>query len=95
MGHTARTALDLGLAHAGDDEHLLIAAQNGWILVSHNRKDFNLLHDGWRRWSAAWGVIALHGGILIIPQSWPAKRTASEIDSFIQTGVLLANQLYL
>ena len=36
LGHTAVTARDLGLERAGDDEHLLTAAQRGWILVTHN-----------------------------------------------------------
>jgi predicted nuclease of predicted toxin-antitoxin system len=44
LGHAARTARDLQLERAQDDQQLLVAAQNGWTLVTHNRKDFILLH---------------------------------------------------
>lgn len=53
-GHDIVTARDLGLDHASDDEHLLTAAQQVRILVSHNRADFVLLHTAWQRWTAAW-----------------------------------------
>ncbi len=95
LGHTAGTAHDLHLENAEDDEHLLVAAQHGWTLVTHNRKDFILLHNAWRRWTGAWQVPAQHGGILIVPQVWPAHQTASAIDSFVRMGASLKNQLYV
>ncbi len=50
-GHAARTARDLGTERASDDAHLSLAARSGWILVTHNAKDFVLLHAAWHRWS--------------------------------------------
>ena len=32
-GHMALTARDIGLERAGDHEHLLMAAQRGWLAV--------------------------------------------------------------
>lgn len=93
-GHTARTASDIGLDAAGDDEHLIVAAQNGWTLITHNRKDFALLHDAWQRWTNVWQVPERHAGILLVPQTWPADQIAREIDLFVQTPQLLTNQLY-
>ena len=59
-GHTARTAADIGQDQATDDEHLLTAQQQNWILITHNWKDFRLLHDAWRRWFGAhWPRAAL------------------------------------
>ncbi len=36
-GHTAFTARDLGLERARDDEHLLVAAEHGRMLLTYNR----------------------------------------------------------
>jgi hypothetical protein len=47
---------------------LLNAAQRGLIFVTHNRTDFELLHDAWRLWSTVWNVPPAHAGILIIRQ---------------------------
>ena len=44
-GHAVTTAHDLGLDGASDDEHLLVAAQRGWTLITNNRDDFVLLHN--------------------------------------------------
>ena len=94
-GHTATTARDQGLDGADDDEHLLVAAQRGWTLLTNNRKDFILLHGAWRRWASAWQVPARHAGILILRQEWPPRQAAKEVDSFIKTGGPLGNQLYV
>lgn len=39
------------MERASDDAHLSLAARSGWILVTHNAKDFILLHAAWRRWA--------------------------------------------
>ena len=58
----------LGREGSTDDEQLLVASQDGRILVTHSEQDFILLHYTWQRWAAAWGVTAQHAGILIVPQ---------------------------
>lgn len=70
-GHTAVTARDLGLERAGDDVHLLMAAQHGWMLVTHNRQHFILLHDAWLRWFHAFEVSVRHAGVLLPPHGFP------------------------
>lgn len=68
-GHDAVTAAEQGRRRATDDEQLLAAAQQGRTVVSHNRKDFVLLHDAWRRWPWAYGLtLPPHPGILIVNQ---------------------------
>ena len=66
-GHGVTPTRDLGRSAALDDDQLLLAAQRGWTLVTHNRKDYELLHDAWRRWFSAFAVAATHAGILILP----------------------------
>ena len=92
-GHTAITARDLGLERAGDDEHFLVAAQHSWILVTHNRQHFSLLHDAWRRWFQTFGVLAMHAGILIPPHGLPAQ-TVGLLHEFLTSGLPLSNELY-
>lgn len=48
-GQDVITARDAGLAQATDDEQLLTAAGQRRVFLTHNRKDYVLLHDAWRR----------------------------------------------
>ncbi len=93
-GHAVETALERGLSRAGDDEVLLHAAIHRQILVTHNIKDFELLHDAWRRWSAAWSVNQPHAGVLILPQPRPAEALAELLGTFLALGLPLDNALY-
>jgi hypothetical protein len=93
-GHEVVTARDLGLDHATDDEHFL-AATRGWILLSHNEKDFILLHDAWHRWSATWGIAAHHAGVIIPPQEWPRERIVREVATLLRTERSFDNELLL
>lgn len=95
-GHDVLTARDEQSQRAKDDQHLLIAAEQDRILVSHDVADFVLLHGAWLRWSAAWNVAPRHAGILIIPQ--PPRLAplgaASLVDRFVESGVDLSNRLF-
>ena len=94
-GHDVVTARSRGLQRAGDDEHLLVATRADRILVTHDQ-DFITLHNAWRRWSAEWGVSALHPGILIVaqPPVAPALYGAQELAAFLAMGHVLTNELY-
>lgn len=102
-GHQAVTTVEMGLTRATDAAQLLIAARRGWSFVTHNAKDFVLLHDGWCRWSEAWGVSAQHAGILVIPQATAAERARRRLDAvelaqflidLFATGAPQANELW-
>lgn len=92
--HTVVTARDISLETAGDQQHLLVAGQRGLILVTHNVKDFRLLHGAWLTWSNAWGVTPTHSGILIIPGRWEDERAARELEDFISQSHDLATACY-
>jgi hypothetical protein len=76
-GHPTVNARDLGLAGLSDAHHLLFAAKNRRILVTHDGKDYRLLHIAWNLWSQDWGVSPRpeHSGVLIHPHR-PALSVA-------------------
>jgi hypothetical protein len=93
LGHSVRHARrDPQMAEAPDGKQLWLAANRGDVLVTHNRTDFRLLHDAWRRWSTGWGVKAPRGGILIVPQRTPIEILAGAIHE--QLAVMIENELF-
>lgn len=71
-GHDIAAARDLGLEQADDNTQLLTAVRSARLLVTHNRRDFILLHEAWRRWPPALGlVLPPHPGILVLDQAAP------------------------
>ncbi len=92
-GHMVRHARDEGQARAGDEVILLYAARRGWILVTHNRADFRLLHAAWQCWRAAWRITEQHAGILIIEQR-PTDELEPVRDRLLRAAPPLAGTLY-
>jgi predicted nuclease of predicted toxin-antitoxin system len=88
-GHPTRTTQDEDRKTAGDDEQLLYAARQGWVLITHNKDDFLLLHDAWRRW----GMVPSHAGILLMEQA-PADELAPAILALLGTNRALADELW-
>ena len=99
-GHTTVTARELRREGNSDDEHLLVASQHGRIFLTHNERDFILLHDAWQRWSAAWGVAVHHAGILIVPQGrrygidWEPEEVSQAVIACLQRCAPIAGQLF-
>jgi len=93
-GHSVVTAHELGLDSAPDGQQLLSARAAQRILVSHNRKDFQLLHDTWYRWAEAWGVHRDHEGILILPQTRDISILVEALNGFAELGFVTTGRLY-
>lgn len=94
-GHDVLAAGQFGLARSRDDALVLYAAQQGRVFLTHNLKDFRLLHDAWHRWSTAWGVAPRHPGIVIYPQGWPPVRAGQELASLLHRIPPGSNTLYV
>lgn len=97
-GHDVVTTGEAGLPDADDDVHLLAAARASRILVTHNRRDFRLLHRAWQRWTRDRGVPLGHAGILVIPQPpfWSFRQAAVELQVIgqqVDVGMTLTNEL--
>ncbi len=65
-GHTVFATFDEGRAGATDGSQLLYAADREWIILTHNRADFIMLHDAWHLWARAWHVESEHAGIVVL-----------------------------
>jgi hypothetical protein len=84
--HSVITTRDMGMESAKDPDQLLLAAERRWVLVSHNRKDFRLLHRAWHLWTTHWRVPATHAGILIIPHD-DFNASARRLDDFVSQSM--------
>jgi Domain of unknown function (DUF5615) len=82
-GHVVTSTYAEGRSAAPDPLLLLEAAERNWTFVTHNRKDYRLLHDAWLRWEHAWGVRQPHAGILVLDrvQGQSGFETARLIDA--------------
>ena len=68
-GHNVVHTNQAGNKGLKDPRQLAFAARTGRILMTSNRKDFEMLHLAWLVWSREWGVEAQrpHPGILALP----------------------------
>lgn len=67
-GHDPTHTHAAGMDRAPDYRQLLHATNRGLVFVTHNRRDFRLLHGTWLAWVQAWGVARRHSGILVVDQ---------------------------
>lgn len=93
-GHQVTTAHERSLETAFDEEHLLLAVQHNEILITHNGKDFRMLHRAWLLWLRAWDVRPEHHGILVLEQIRPPERLAQEVNALLSTRPVLTNSLF-
>jgi hypothetical protein len=94
LGHDVETARSTQREDQTDDAQLLYAANGARILVSHNWKDYLLLHDAWHRWSKDWGTQRLHAGILILRQRRKYQGFPNDIHTLLVQSGSIVNQLY-
>jgi hypothetical protein len=95
-GHDAATTEELGQRRATDDEQLLTAVREIRTVVTHNRRDFLLLHDAWRRWPVGLGaVFPAHAGILVLDHRLEPELAAA-LTGFlaVRPPAPLAGELY-
>jgi hypothetical protein len=88
------TAYNTGAAQAHDGEQLWLST-NMWSapIITHNGKDFRLLHQAWQLWARVWAVSQEHAGILVLPHAPPAQ-SVQRLREFLNTGRTVRNTLY-
>jgi hypothetical protein len=96
-GHMVFSTFSEGRLGSPDPHQLLFAAERDWILITHNRRDYRLLHDAWHLWSHAWDVNRRHSGILILDQvpGQPVEEMPELIHGLVhEVGASLSNRLH-
>lgn len=72
-GITVHLSQDIGTTSADDPVHLQTCTSHGWILITHNRKDFLSLHGLWMS-LYYWDILPQpHSGILTVLDQDPLK----------------------
>jgi hypothetical protein len=95
FSHDVVHAYDWGNLSISDPQHLSIAADAGRILITYNRRDFEVLHQFWTALNA-WGILERsHAGILapwgqVTPDLW-----ANLVHDFVSQGQSLNNQMWV
>lgn len=88
-GHQVTIARDLGLERATDEMQLLTALERGAILITANRKDFEMLHRAW----VSWSILRPHAGIIIFDQRGQPAAVAESIDTLLSGSPQMVNTL--
>lgn len=86
------------MRHADDEQQIIVAALQRRVLVSHNCRDFLLLHRAWLRWPPSLQVyFPLHAGIAVIPQKprHDHERAASVLHDLVSSFPILAESFVL
>lgn len=91
MGYDVYTTIGEGRHQASDPDQLLHAVRQDWILVTHNRTDYELVHLAW----TLWAMQPPHPGILVLDQVKLPERLASAINDFLAAPPTLRNTLHI
>jgi hypothetical protein len=92
-GHTVTLTRDLRRTRAFDEQQLITALELDANLVTHNYRDFLLLHRAWELWRSRWHVTELHPGILVLPQGAP-QLLANHLAVLLESGLPARSSLY-
>jgi hypothetical protein len=90
-GFDAVTTTQLGRKGSSDPRQLKYASETARVLVTHNNRDYRMLHEALVLWAEEWGVLdrRRHSGILIIDQG-PQQRGGSDIAVLTGIGLQVA-----
>lgn len=86
-GHDVITTTEATNKGQNDVQQLLFATRTSRILVTHDLRDYPMLHEAWHELAREWNVSVrtLHPGILILPPTsrLDIVRAAREIDALV------------
>lgn len=92
-GHTVTLTRDLHQTRAHDEVQLLTALELQASLVTHNYKDFALLHRAWELWRARWHIAEFHPSILVLLHG-AEMQSAHAITDLLSRGLPARSALY-
>jgi hypothetical protein len=95
-GYDMDSVKDAGNFGLTDARQLLWAVEHGRTVITHNRKDFRLLHEALKLWAIRWGSPGAlrHHGVLVVPHL-PVPQLARLIDEFVRNRDNIDNRLFI
>jgi hypothetical protein len=96
VGYDLDSVKDAGNFGLTDARQLLWAVDRGRTVITHNRKDFRLLHEALALWATRWRTpnALRHHGILVVPHL-PVLELVRMIDAFARRRDTIDNRLFL
>jgi predicted nuclease of predicted toxin-antitoxin system len=94
-GHVVQTPRAANKIRVDDSEHLEYAAQNQYVLLTFNPKDFLNLHQQWQQQNRS------HSGILFVYRDNDVTRDMRYVDivrainRLLTSGLPIANQVHI
>ncbi len=93
-GHDVVHAYDLGNRSTPDSQHLWVAANDGRVLITFNRRDFEQLHRFWLALNT-WEIFnRVHAGIITSWGKIPRDQWADLVHEFVRPSQNLDNQMW-
>jgi hypothetical protein len=104
IGHVAESATELDRLGLRDVQVLLRATERNQTVVTHNKKDFELLHEAWVTWRRRWMAeaetakglpvpLSRHVGIVIVPHL-PNHELVRILSDFASTAEAVDDKLF-
>ena len=94
-GHTVISPRVAGTKDWKDPDHLAYAAAHGYVLLTHNPKDFDMLHKSWQTQGQT------HSGIFLIYKNNNVRKDMASTDivraigNLLASGVPIVNEIYI
>ena len=92
--HDVVHAVEAGNQSIPDPVHLLMAARDGRVLVTFNRRDFRQAHQFWTALHSWGNLDQPHAGILTSMGQVPKIEWAHLVHDFVSQGPDLDNQMW-
>jgi hypothetical protein len=95
-GYDMDSVKDAGNLGLTDARQLAWAVDRGRTIITHNVKDFRLLHEALLLWARRWDrpTVLRHRGIIVVPHS-PVPDLVRIIDEFARPLEAIDNRMFI
>lgn len=95
-GYDMDSVKDAGTFGLTDARQLAWAVDHGRTIITHNLKDFRLLHEALSLWAHRWGTpnVLRHHGILVVPHL-PTPDLVRILDEFVRPLDTIDNRMFI
>jgi hypothetical protein len=96
VGYDMDSVKDAGNFGLTDARQLDWAVDRGRTIITHNLKDFRLLHEALSLWARRWGTpdVLRHYGIIVVPHL-PVPELVRIVDEFARPLDTIDNRMFV